>query len=83
MAAKQTTSVKLYMRVADAKGATIYGMPGGRVAMSRVPFGTLFLLAGDGMFYVPEGIWYFPVQVGMTILWASERGFGIVKKVPQ
>lgn len=83
MASKPTPSIKLYMRVADAKGASIFGMPGGRVVMSDIPFGTLFPLAGDGMFYVPEGIWYFPVQVGMTILWASEQGFGIVKKVPR
>ncbi len=72
-------TTKLVARVSDAKGASVFGMPGGRV-LGRLPYGMTVPLAGEGMRI--RGVVWFPVQVDMTIVWASEAGFAILKERP-
>lgn len=69
--------MKLIARVADAKGAKVYGMPDGRV-LGELPYGMTVPLAGQGIRH--RGIVWFPVQVDMTIMWASEKGFAIIRE---
>lgn len=70
--------MKLLAKVADLKGANVYGMPEGRV-LGQLPFGMTIPLAGAGVRY--RGTVWFPVQVDMTIMWASEKGFAIIRKL--
>jgi hypothetical protein len=73
----QLFNAKIYARVADAKGANVFGMPGGRV-IRHLPFGVMLPLAGNVVWY--QGIRFFPVQVDMSIMWASEQGFVILRE---
>lgn len=77
---------KLFMRVSDPRGMPVYGMPGGSVIV-RVRYGVVLPLAGSPVFYPPEHQHYFPVQVelsdGTSIVWASQRGFVILRKRPE
>lgn len=72
--------MNLYARASDAKATYVYGMPGGKPRL-QVPYGTVFPVAGERVMCAWDRTWYFPVQVGSTIMWASEAGFSIVRKV--
>ncbi len=75
---------RLLARVSDAKGAYLFGGPGGK-PLGMVPYGTYLRVASDQCWDARTGLHYFAVQLpdppgGIgAIVWASEAGFSIVK----